>query len=60
MPSYDDHKKPMLSGLGRQAITGNPLTPEEIEMFAMFEREDWSPHRRRAHIFALLKSNQSR
>ena len=33
-----------------QAIEGNPLTAEEIAMFEMFEREGWSPERRRAHI----------
>ena len=33
-----------------QAIEGNPLTAEEIAMFEMFEREGWSPERRRDHI----------
>ena len=33
-----------------QAIEGNPLSAEEIAMFEMFEREGWSPERRRAHI----------
>ncbi len=33
-----------------QAIEGNPLTAEEIAMFEMFERERWSPERRRAHV----------
>ena len=33
-----------------QTIEGNPLTAEEIAMFEMFEREGWSPERRRAHI----------
>ena len=33
-----------------QAIEGNPLTAEEIAMFETFEREGWSPERRRAHI----------
>lgn len=42
-----------LPGVGRQKIEGNPLTPEEIEMFEMFEREGWSPDRRRAYILAL-------
>jgi hypothetical protein len=38
-----------------QAIEGNPLTPEEIAMFEMFEREGWSFERRRAHIAALFE-----
>ena len=33
-----------------QAIEGNPLSPEELAMFEMFEREGWSPEKRRAHI----------
>ena len=33
-----------------QAIEGNPLSAEEIAMFETFEREGWSPERRRAHI----------
>ena len=38
-----------------QAIEGNPLTPEEIAMFKMFEREGWSPERRRAHILRQIE-----
>ncbi len=38
-----------------QAIEGNPLTPEEIAMFEMFDREGWSNERRRAHILALSR-----
>ena len=33
-----------------QDIEGNPLSAEEIAMFKMFEREGWSPERRRVHI----------
>ncbi len=33
-----------------QAIEGNPLAADEIAMFEMFEREGWTPERRRAHI----------
>ena len=38
-----------------QAIEGNPLTAEEIAMFEMFEREGWSPERRRAHILRRIQ-----
>ncbi len=38
-----------------QAIEGNPLTAEEIAMFEMFEREGWSPERRRAHILRRVR-----
>ncbi len=33
-----------------QAIEGNPLSPDELAMFEMFEREEWPPEDRRAHI----------
>ena len=48
-----------IPGVGRQAIEGNPLTRDEIEMFEMFEREGWSPERRRAHIIAMCKPKAS-
>ena len=43
----------LLPGVGCQAIAGNPLTPEEIAMFEMFEREGWPPDRRRMYILNL-------
>ncbi|MDE0176190.1 MAG: hypothetical protein OYH76_23985 [Defluviicoccus sp.] len=39
-----------------QAIEGNPLSPDEFAMFEMFEREGWSPGKRRAHIARRFKS----
>jgi hypothetical protein len=33
-----------------QAVEDNPLSAEEVAMFAMFERERWSHARRRAYI----------
>ena len=39
-----------------QMIEGNPLTVEEIAMFEMFEREGWSPERRRAHIVRRIRN----
>lgn len=36
-----------------QNIEGNPLSPDEIAMFEMFEREGWSHDQRRAHILSL-------
>jgi hypothetical protein len=35
-----------------QALEGNPLTPEEIAMFEMFEREKWPEDRCLAYIRA--------
>lgn len=31
-------------------IEGNPLTPKEIEMFEMFERECWTHEQRFAYL----------
>ena len=31
------------------------MTAEEIAMFEMFEREGWSPERRRAHILRRIE-----
>jgi hypothetical protein len=39
-----------------QEIEGNPLTADDIAMFEMFERDGWSPERRRAYLIALAKS----
>ena len=38
-----------------QAIEGNPLSPDELAMFEMFEREGWPPDKRRAYIARRLK-----
>ena len=38
-----------------QAIEGNPLTAEQIAMFEMFERDGWSPDRRRANILRRIR-----
>jgi len=44
-----------LEAMRLQEIEGNPLSPEEIAMFEMFEREAWPHDRRRAHILAKAK-----
>jgi len=44
-----------LHGFALQAIEGNPLTAAERRMFEMFDREGWSPERRREHVLANLK-----
>jgi len=45
----------LVEALHLQAIEGNPLAAEEIAMFEMFEREGWSPGRRRAHILRRIE-----
>jgi hypothetical protein len=39
-----------LDAMALQAVEANPLTPDEIAMFEMFERERWPHERRRAWI----------
>ena len=38
-------------------IEGNPLSADEVAMFEMFEREAWSPARRRAYILRQARSS---
>jgi hypothetical protein len=54
-PSEYRKRASRIVGAGRQMISGNPLTLEEIEMFEMFERENWSQERRKAHIMEILR-----
>lgn len=35
-----------------QEIEGNPLSPDQVTMFEMFEREAWPHDRRLAYILA--------
>ncbi|AXT41987.1 hypothetical protein D1821_06070 [Phaeobacter inhibens] len=39
-----------LEAMQLQEIEGNPLTPEEVEMFEMFERERWLDERCHEHL----------
>ncbi|MDB5431910.1 MAG: hypothetical protein JWP35_3026 [Caulobacter sp.] len=41
-----------LEGMRLQEVEGNPLSPDQVAMFEMFEREGWSHERRRAYILA--------
>ncbi len=49
-------RKRRLVAMRLQEIEGNPLTPDEIAMFEMFERERWPHERRRAYILAKIKN----
>ena len=46
-----------LEAMHLQVIEGNPLTPEEVAMFEMFERERWPHEKRRAYILAGLRTD---
>lgn len=38
-----------------QVIEGNPLSPDQIAIFEMFEREGWSHERRLAYLLEQAK-----
>jgi hypothetical protein len=44
-----------LAAMRLQEIEGNPLTPEDVAMFEMFERERWTHAQRRAYILSRTK-----
>lgn len=39
-----------------QSMEGNPLSPDQISMFEMFEREGWPEEERIAHILERAKA----
>ena len=39
-----------LEGLNLQGIENNSLSPEEVEMFEMFDAKGWSNERRRDYL----------
>ena len=45
-----------IDAMHMQEIEGNPLTPDEVAMFEMFEREAWPHERRRAYILAQVRT----
>jgi hypothetical protein len=45
-------RKRRLAAMRLQEIEGNPLSADQVAMFEMFEREAWTPERRRAYILA--------
>jgi hypothetical protein len=47
-----DHGITLREAMNLQAIEGNPLSTEQVEMFEMFDREGWTDEQRRAHIHA--------
>ena len=44
-----------LEAMRLQEIEGNPLSPDQVSMFEMFEREAWPHERRLAYILAKAK-----
>ncbi len=46
----DAHPQWMREAMRLQEIEGNPLNAEQVAMFEMFERENWTQEQRIAHI----------
>ena len=45
-----------LEAMRLQEIEGNPLTPDEVQMFEMFEREGWSDEKCLAFVLSRVKA----
>lgn len=54
--SSTDGRQRLSVAMKLQAIEGNPLSAEQVEMFEMFEREGWSNERCMAYILARVRS----
>lgn len=52
-------RQKLLEAIRLQEIESNSLTPDEIEMFEMFEREGWSDEQCREYIFARFNEKRS-
>jgi len=52
----EEARKRRIVAMHLQEIEGNPLTPEEVAMFEMFEREAWPHDRCLAYILAKAKT----
>lgn len=50
MSNHDTIRQRTLEAAHLQLIEGNPLDAEDIAMFEMFDREEFSPEQRRAYI----------
>lgn len=45
-PSVSPLSRPLREAMRLQEIEHNPLDPEQVAMFAMFERQGWSERQR--------------
>ena len=50
----DQARRRRLAAMRSQEIEGNPLSPDDVAMFEMFEREAWPHDRRLTHILAAV------
>ena len=55
-PEIEAARLGRLTATRLQEIESNPLSADQIAMFEMFEREGWTHERRRAHIFAQIRT----
>lgn len=47
-----------ITAMGLLEIEDKPLSPEDIEMFEMFERERWPHSKRLEHIKSMFKKDK--
>jgi hypothetical protein len=52
LASYAQAVKRRLVAMRLHEIEGNPLSADQVVMFEMFERQQWSAEQRRAYILA--------
>ena len=55
-PDIAQARERRLVAMHLQRIEGNPLSPDQIQMFEMFEREGWSHERRLAYILESVRA----
>lgn len=53
-----ERRQRRLEAIKLQEIEGNPLTPEEIAMFEMFDREGFTDEQRHAYILDRINSRK--
>ena len=51
----EEARKRRLVAMRLQEIEGNPFTAEDVAMFEMFDREGWSPDKRREYLLGLAR-----
>ncbi len=56
--SPSESQKRLRQAMAMQEIEGNPLTPDEVEMFEMFDREGWSGEQQQDYLNQSFAASQ--
>ena len=51
----DDLPHSLREAMALQEIEGNPLSPDDVALFVMFERENWPHEKRLAYLSDLAR-----